>query len=154
MGGGYFLVKVTGKNLREMVSQGRTRRDQFPFLVMIQMSGGSVKTGKTSFPGWRVGCPDPHFICPLSSQVEEGRACWEWLNGTGSEKPLCYPKRFAWVPANLTFWSRATVAMIFGHPPLTVGKTGRQREWEHREETECRILDIGGGWDSNLPRCF
>lgn len=62
MGGGYFLVKVTGKNLREMVSQGRTRRDQFPFLVMIQMSGGSVKTGKTSFPGWRVGCPDPHFI--------------------------------------------------------------------------------------------
>lgn len=31
MGGGYFLVKVTGKNLREMVSQGRTRRDQFPF---------------------------------------------------------------------------------------------------------------------------
>lgn len=52
------------------------------------------------------------------------------------------------MPANLTFWSRATVAMIFGHPPLTVGKTGRQREWEHGEETECRILDIGGGGEA------
>lgn len=38
------------------------------------------------------------------------------------------------------------MAMIFGHPPLTVGKTGRQRE--------CPILDIRGGWDSNLPYCF
>lgn len=76
MGGGYFLVKVTGKNFREMVSQAMTRRDQCPILVMIQMSGGSVKTGKMFFPGVGVGgwgCPDPHFIRSLSSQVgEEG----------------------------------------------------------------------------------
>lgn len=50
-----LLVKVTGKKFREMVSHGMTRRDQCPILVMIQMSGGSVKTGKTFFPGVEVG---------------------------------------------------------------------------------------------------
>lgn len=83
MGGGYFLVKVTGKNLREMVSQGRTRRDQCPILVMIQMSGGSVKTGKAFFPGVEGG-----GVLILTSYAPFLVRLWEWLNGTGNEISL------------------------------------------------------------------